>query len=153
MVGICLLALSGFNIAMQYNQNEVWIGITLAIGGGAGLAFLPLMNELIVETTYPVGPATSTGIPNWLSGSFGGALVALSSLVPLSDLDEYPNSVCRDGETQDLSWYISIVTGIGLIYYLFFVYFYRKIDHEFYHYNRYKLCDKFHRNLMQDVTN
>ena len=143
MVGICLLALSGFNIAMQNAQNEVLIGITLAIAGGAGLAFLPLMNELIVETTYPVSPATSTGIPNWLSGPFGGALVALSLLVPLSDLDEYPNSVCRDGESKDLSWYLSIATGIGFVYYLFFVYFYRKIDHEFYHYNRYKLCDKF----------
>ena len=113
---------------MKYAENEILIGITLAISGGAGIAFLPIMNELIVETTYPVGAATSTGIVKLLSGLFGGVLMAFSSLIPLSDLDDYPDSVCRDGESQDLSWFVSIINGIGLVFYLFFVYFYRIFD-------------------------
>ena len=128
MMGISIVALFGFINAMQYPDNEVFIGITLAITGGAGISFLPLMNELIVETTYPVGAATSTVVPNWLSGPLAGVLTALSSLIPLSDLNEYSNSVCRDGESQDLSWFLLILTGVGLVFYLLFVYFYRIFD-------------------------
>ena len=128
MTGISLLGASGFNISMQYPKNEIFIGISLAVMGGAGLACLPLMNELIVETTYPAGEATSIGIPVWLTGPLSGALVALSSVVPYNDPGEYPDSVCRQGETQDLSWFLSIMNGIAGIYYLVFVYFYRKFN-------------------------
>ena len=128
MLGISIVALFGFNISMQYTDNEILIGLTLAISGGAVISFMPLMNELIVETTHPVGAATSTGIPKWLGGIVGGALLALSSLIPFSDIDEYPDSVCRDGQSQDLSWFLSVINGIGLVYYLFFVHFYRIFD-------------------------
>ena len=128
MMGISIVAFFGFINAMQYPDNEVLIGITIAITGGAGVSFLPLTNELIVETTYPAGAATSTGVPNWLSGPFTGLLIALSSLIPLSDQDKYSNTVCRNGETQDLSWFFMIINGVGLVYYLLFVYFYREFD-------------------------
>ena len=128
MTGISLLGASGFNISMQYPKNEIFIGISFAVMGGAGLACLPLMNELIVETTYPAGEATSIGIPVWLTSPLSGALVALSSVIPYSDPSEYPDSVCREGETQDLSWFLSIMIGIAGVYYLFFVYFYRKFN-------------------------
>ena len=81
MTGISLLGASGFNISMQYPKNEIFIGISFAVMGGAGLACLPLMNELIVETTYPAGEATSIGIPVWLTSPLSGALVALSSVI------------------------------------------------------------------------
>ena len=128
MMGISIVAFFGFINAMQYPDNEVLIGITLAITGGAGVSFLPLMNELKVETTYPVGAATSTGVSSWLSGPLSGVLTALSSLVPFSDANGYSNSVCRDGESQDLSWFLLILSGVGLVYYLLFVYFYRIFD-------------------------
>ena len=67
------------------------------------MACMPLTNELIVETTFPAGEATSTGIGNWLAGPLSGLIVALSSLVPYGDIEEYPDSVCRDGELQNLS--------------------------------------------------
>ena len=62
MAGISILGSCGFNIAMQFPKNEILICVSLVILGGAGMACLPLMNELIVETTYPAGEATSTGI-------------------------------------------------------------------------------------------
>ena len=102
---------------MQYAQNEVLIGTFFIATVGSGLSFIPLMNELIIETTYPVGTATSTGIPNWLVGPSSGGLVALSSLIPLVDIDDYPNSVCRDAESQDLSWFLMLMNGFGLVYY------------------------------------
>ena len=126
MIGIVIIGLTGFNIAMQFPKNEILIGVALAVSGGSGLACLPLLNELIVETTYPAGEATSTGISSWLAGPLTGVLVAMSSLISYSNPDEYPVSVCRQGEIQDLSWYLSILIGILAVYYPFFVYFYRK---------------------------
>ena len=121
-----MLGISGFNIAMRYPDNEIAIGITIAVYGGAGLAALPLMNELIVETTYPVGEATSTGVSMMASQLVAALLVALSAIVPSSGSDDYPHTVCRDGESQDLTWYLLFVNGIFILYYPFFVYFYRK---------------------------
>ena len=126
VIGVALLGITGFNIAMRYPNNEIAIGITIAIYGGAGLAALPLMNELIVETTYPVGEATSTGVSMMASQLVAALLVALSAIVPSSGSDEYPETVCRDGESQDLTWYLLFVNGIFILYYPFFVYFYRK---------------------------
>ena len=94
---------------MSFPDNEILIGATLLICGGAGMTCMPLTNELIVETTFPAGEATSTGIGNWLAGPLSGLLVALSSLIPYGDKEEYPNSVCRDGELQNLSWFFSII--------------------------------------------
>ena len=105
--GITILGLCGFNISMTFPNNEILIGVSMVVCG-MGVASLPLSNELIVETTYPAGEATSTSICAWFAGPLSGALVALSSLIPYGDLDNYPESVCRDGELQDLSWFFSI---------------------------------------------
>ena len=136
MTGISILGLCGFGIAFQFPNNEILICLSLVILGGAGFPCLPLVNELIVETTYPAGEATSTGICVCLSGPLSGALVALSSLIPYSNQDEYPDSVCRDGELQDLSWFFSIMNAITIACYLFFAYFYRKIDSFFLHFKK-----------------
>ena len=128
MTGIAILGMCGFGIALQFPNNEILICISLVILGGAVFPCLPLVNELIVETTYPAGEATSTGICACVSGPLSGALVALSSLIPYSDQHDYLDSVCRDGELQDLSWFFSILNAITIVFYLFFVYFYRKFD-------------------------
>ena len=131
--GINILGACGFNIAMNFPNNEILIGVSIAVCS-TGIAILPLSNELIVETTYPAGEATSTSITFLLSGPLSGAFIALSSLIPYGDQNEYPHSVCRDGELQDLSWFITIINGIFLVYFLFFTYFYRKVGHFlFYH--------------------
>ena len=127
MLGLSCFALGGFTIVMQYPENELAIGFTLAIAGGAGLACVPLMNELIIETTYPVGTATSTGIALTTSRIFGTVLIALSTLVPYGDPTDYAMSVCREGELQDLSWYFTITNSMLIIYYFIFVYFYRHV--------------------------
>ena len=114
---------------MNFPNNEIPIGFCLVICS-TSIAMLPLTNELIVETTYPAGEATSTAITVWLAGPLSGVYIALSSLVQYGDQDEYPDSTCREGELQDLSWFLSIMNGIFLVYYLFFDYFYRK-DHQF----------------------
>ena len=125
--GVSILGLFGFNIALTFPDNEILIGISLAISS-TGMAILPLTNELIVENTYPAGEATSTSISFWLSLPLSGVLIAISSLIPYGELTDYPDSVCRAGELQDLSWFFTIMNSIVLIYYLFFVYFYRKFD-------------------------
>ena len=128
LLGITFFALAGFNAVMQYASNEIAIGIFLAVAGGAGLACVPLMNELIIETTYPAGAATSTGIALTSSRIFGAIVIALSTTVPFGDEIEYPKSDCRDGELQDLSWYFFIINSILILYYFVFVFFYRQVD-------------------------
>ena len=113
---------------MQFPNNEILIGASLIVSGGAGMAGVPLINELIVETTYPAGEATSTGIGIWLTASLSGAFIAISSLIPYGELDDYPDSVCRAGELQDLSWFFTILNSIFLVFYLIFAYFYRKFN-------------------------
>ena len=114
--GISVLGACGFNVAMNFPNNEILIGLSIVVCS-ASIALLPLSNELIVETTYPAGEATSTGICVCLSGPLSGALVALSSLIPYSYQHEYPDSVCRDGELQDLSWFFSIMNAITIVCY------------------------------------
>ena len=125
--GLTVLGMCGFNVAMNFPNNEIPIGLCLVICS-TSIAMLPLTNELIVETTYPAGEATSTAITVWLAGPLSGVYIALSSLIPYGDQDEYPDSTCREGELQDLSWFLSIMNGISLVIYFFFCYFYRKAD-------------------------
>ena len=125
--GLSIIGMFGFNIALTFPNNEILIGVSLAICS-AGVAIMPLTNELIVETTYPAGVATSTSIGHWLAYPLSGILIAISSLIPYGELTDYPDSVCRAGELQDLSWFFTIMNSIVLIYYLFFVYFYRKLN-------------------------
>ena len=113
---------------MQYFDNQILIRITLAVCGGAGVAGLPLLKELMVETTYPADGPISTGFLAWLTGPLGGALIALSSLISHSDPDEYPESVCREGEIKDLSCFFPILIGKLGVYYPIFLYFYRKFN-------------------------
>ena len=54
-------------LAMTFPNNEAGIIVSLVVYGGAGLTALPLMNELVVESTYPVGEATSTGFAMMMS--------------------------------------------------------------------------------------
>ena len=125
--GITLLGACGFNIAMNFPNNEILIGVSIVVCS-IGVAILPLSNELIVETTYPAGEATSTAIGIWLAGPVSGALIASSALIPYGDQDDYPYGTCREGELQDLSWFVTMMNGIFLVYYIFFAYFYRKAD-------------------------
>ena len=136
---------------MQFPNHEILICVSLVILGGAGMACLPLMNELIVETTYPAGEATSTGIGVWLTAALSGAIIAISSLIPYGDLNDYPDSVCRAGELQDLSWFFTIMNGIFLVYTLIFAYFYRKFDQICFIKTGYKACH--HLNVRANFKN
>ena len=127
MFGISISAIGGFNVAMQFPKNEIAIGVSLAIAGGAGMACLPLINELIIETTYPVGTATSTGIVLTVSKIFGTILIALSTTIPFGSSADYPMSNCREGELQDLSWFLTIINSVVVIYYFLFVYLFRQV--------------------------
>ena len=122
IIGVAALASIGFNFAMRFPNNEILILITIIIYGGAGLTALPLMNELIVETTYPIGEATSTGMGMIAAQALAAVLVVLSS-IPDQNYDPEP-SVCPEGEGQDLFWFLIMVNAALVLYYPFFVFFY-----------------------------
>ena len=62
LMPVALLGSIAFSIAMMFENNEAWILVTCIVYGAAGLCSYPIACELTVETTYPVGEATSTGI-------------------------------------------------------------------------------------------
>ena len=120
----------------MYPNNEVGIIISLVVYGGAGLTALPLMNELVVESTYPVGEATSTGFAMMMSQvSFFtsekyfrvfqamAAIFVVLSLIPPTGY-EPETSVCPEGQGQNFFWYMVALNALFLLFYPFFLYFY-----------------------------
>lgn len=72
LMPVALLGSIGFTVAMMYPNNDAIIIATCIIYGAPGLAAYPLACELTVETTYPVGEATSTGIFVMIGQLFAG---------------------------------------------------------------------------------
>ena len=62
LIPFALMSSIAFTVAMMFPDNESLILLTCVMYGAAGLSAYPIACELTVETTYPVGEATSTGI-------------------------------------------------------------------------------------------
>ena len=65
------------------------IAFSCALIGAFGLPLLPLGNELVVETTYPVKSTTTTGLV-FLGGQVQGILILIAlELVAQPQAEEY----------------------------------------------------------------
>ena len=108
---------------MMYPNNEAAILITLLVFGGAGLAAVPLMSELVVESTYPVGEATSTGIAMIASQLLSTIFILLSLIPPTGYAPD--TSICLEDQGQNFFWYMMSLNAILVLFYPFFLYFYQ----------------------------
>ena len=122
----------------MYPNNQAGILATLIVFGGAGLTALPLMNELVVESTYPVGEATSTGfamimslvsftlLPTKLNSITERKIQALAaifivlSLIPPTGY-EPEHSICPEDQGQNFFWYMVGLNSVFVLFYPIFI--------------------------------
>ncbi|CAK8688822.1 unnamed protein product [Clavelina lepadiformis] len=72
----CIGSVAFFTFIHNKRSQEALIALSCALIGFFGLPLFPLGNELVVETTYPVEVATSSGLV-FLSGQLQGMLLIL----------------------------------------------------------------------------
>ena len=94
------LALASIFVAycMQSKVEYVSTTIALILFGMCGLSLLPICFELCVETTFPVGQASSSGI-SWISGQFLATLFTILFHLLEDKLD--PDWYEENGITND----------------------------------------------------
>ena len=149
VLAIALVGIIGFNVAMMYPNNEAGILVSLIVYGGAGLTALPLMNELVVESTYPVGEATSTGFAMIMSQVISffysvddthkakvpiklrlllfqalAAIFVVLSLIPPTGY-EPEHSICPENQGQNFFWYMVGLNAIFVLFYPIFIFQYK----------------------------
>ncbi|XP_077972584.1 solute carrier family 49 member A3-like [Styela clava] len=124
---IACLSLVAF--AVMHNREGLWVPIAISCGvfGLFGLPVYPIGNELSVETTYPVGEATSSGIL-FMFGQLQGIVlvVVLSAIGREMSPDELGNSKCTTNDDSEVKVYdmalsTYIMTGYAAIVLIFFV--------------------------------
>ena len=132
MIGVLI----GFMLFIWFattEPNYVAFGFSTAFLGIFAYPTLPMAYELSVETTYPVGPATSAGL-NWIISSLAAFVMEflyapLAKDMPEShDSSKYPNMCVVDGneEIEDKNYRVSlyaitILTAvIGLVWVIFY---------------------------------
>ncbi|CAK8680784.1 unnamed protein product [Clavelina lepadiformis] len=87
--------------AVMHNKANQWVVLTCMCGlfGFFSIPVYPIGNELAVETTYPVGEATSSGI------------VFMSGIYTLYSVPWY----CIHGEVNLFKWFVNQLQGLILI--------------------------------------
>ncbi|CAK8680793.1 unnamed protein product [Clavelina lepadiformis] len=117
--------------AVMHNKANQWVVLTCMCGlfGFFSIPVYPIGNELAVETTYPVGEATSSGIV-FMSGQLQGLILILllqsigTNLDPKPTTDKCTSENLGDIPVQDMSVPVYVMTGYGgfiaLVYIIFF---------------------------------
>nr|CAB3263800.1 major facilitator superfamily domain-containing protein 7-like [Phallusia mammillata] len=129
---IAVLALVAF--AILHNRPNQWVAIAVACGvfGFFGIPVYPIGNELAVETTYPVGEATSSGVV-FMSGQLQGIILVLvlQSIGTEIPKDQQTYQKCASENlgpataVYDMSLPVYIMTGYAGVVLLLFLIFFR----------------------------
>lgn len=139
---ICLvlstLALISFAVMHSYRDLAAPIAVSLGVFGFFALPVYPIGNELCVETTYPVGEATSSGILMMVGQLQGILLLVLFSSLGKELPSDFLGEVCNTSDSAltiyDMAIPLYIMTGVAivvmLVFVLTFVTRYRRLDAE-----------------------
>jgi len=127
---VAILALVAFAVLHNYTGQWVPLGFVCGVFGLFGIPVYPVGNELAVETTYPVGEATSSGIV-FMSGQLQGIILVLvmqSIGTPLSNTTA-PKSLCNSDNLgnipeTNMSVPVYVMTAyaglVGIVFLIFF---------------------------------
>lgn len=128
---IASLALIAFSVVHNRPDQWVLIAITCGVFGLFGLPVYPVGNELSVETTYPVGEATSSGML-FIFGQLQSIVLVIALSAIGSDIpeDKLTNSKCNTNskykvEVKDLAISTYVLTGYAILVMLVFVLVFR----------------------------
>lgn len=97
---IGVMALVGFSILHSQRCMAAPIAILLGVFGFFSLPIYPIGNELSVETTYPVGAATSSGLLFLFGQVQGIVLVVVLGAVAKELPSDFTGQVCKSGKND-----------------------------------------------------
>lgn len=126
---IGVASIIGFGIVHHYEGQRVAIACTLGAFGFFGVPVYPIGNELAVETTYPVGEATSSGVI-FMLGQLQGILLVLVLQSLGKEMTDAPQAVCSaPGQTgvkvYDMTTSVYVMMGYAAVVWLLYVVFFR----------------------------
>ncbi|KAJ8382343.1 hypothetical protein SKAU_G00031210 [Synaphobranchus kaupii] len=112
-IALCALACIGLAVVSQLRDQKAAVAILCSLFGFFGFSIYPVAMELSVESSYPVGEASSSGLL-FISGQIQSIvyMVILQALTqPIADS---PFSRCAAGGAEVLSWRVPVLVMAGL---------------------------------------
>lgn len=131
-LSLCAVACIAFSVVSLMPQQKVAVAVVCSLFGFFGFSIYPVVMELAVECTYPVGEATSSGLI-FVSGQVQSFLYIVLLQALSKRLADSPLSTCGDAV---LSWKVPMLVLGGLtcvfscVFVLFFNTRYRRLEAE-----------------------
>ncbi|KAI4819739.1 hypothetical protein KUCAC02_004975 [Chaenocephalus aceratus] len=131
-LSLSAVACIAFSVVSLMPQQKVAVAVVCSLFGFFGFSIYPVVMELAVECTYPVGEATSSGLI-FVSGQVQSFLYIVLLQALSKRLADSPLSTCGDAV---LSWKVPMLVLGGLtcvfscVFVLFFNTRYRRLEAE-----------------------
>uniref|UniRef100_A0A3Q2ZLP3 Solute carrier family 49 member 3 n=1 Tax=Kryptolebias marmoratus TaxID=37003 RepID=A0A3Q2ZLP3_KRYMA len=131
-MSLAAVACAGFSVVRKYRTQEAAIAAVCSLFGFFGFSVFPVVMELSVECSYPVGEATSAGLV-FVSGQVQSVVYVLVLQALTKPLADSPLSTCGDAA---YSWKLPMMVMAALscfftcVFVLFFNTRYRRLETE-----------------------
>ncbi|KAJ8262531.1 hypothetical protein GJAV_G00167480 [Gymnothorax javanicus] len=112
-ISLCALSCIGVAVVSQLRGQEAAMAVLCSLFGFFGFSIYPIAMELSVESSYPVGEASSSGLL-FISGQIQSIvyMVILQALTqPIADSP----FTCAAGGGETLSWRVPMLVMAGLL--------------------------------------
>ncbi|XP_067409595.1 solute carrier family 49 member A3 [Emydura macquarii macquarii] len=113
-IGFCLTALASiaFALVSRFRNQKAPLALISSLFGFFGFSIYPVVMELAVECSYPVGEGTSTGLI-FVSGQIQGVILMLLLQALTVQTSAAPFSTCDTEEGGALDWTTSTLVMAG----------------------------------------
>ncbi|KAG5845473.1 hypothetical protein ANANG_G00139490 [Anguilla anguilla] len=112
-MSLCALACIGFAVVSQLRDQKAAVAVLCSLFGFFGFSLYPVAMELSVESSYPVGEASSSGLL-FISGQIQSIIYMVILQALTKPIADSPFSTCGTGESQGLSWRVPVLVMAGL---------------------------------------
>ncbi|XP_030050208.1 solute carrier family 49 member A3 [Microcaecilia unicolor] len=111
----CVTALTsiGFALASQVRNQMTLLAVVCSLFGLFGFSIYPICMELSVESSYPVGEGTSTGLI-FISGQIQGIIYMVLFQLLARPLSDTIFATCNVDGVDPLDWKVSILVMAGI---------------------------------------
>ncbi|XP_006893705.1 PREDICTED: major facilitator superfamily domain-containing protein 7 [Elephantulus edwardii] len=135
-IGFCLTSMAcvAFSVVSQLRGQKVWLAVICSLFGFFGMSIAPVVMELAIECSFPVGEGAATGLV-FVLGQMEGVLVMVLMTVLTTRQAGGTFSTCQHGDDA-LDWTASLLLMAGLctacccVFVLFFHTPYRRLQVE-----------------------
>ncbi|XP_064198116.1 solute carrier family 49 member A3-like [Anguilla rostrata] len=112
-MSLCALACIGFAVVSQLRDQKAAVAVLCSLFGFFGFSLYPVAMELSVESSYPVGEASSSGLL-FISGQIQSIIYMVILQALTKPIADSPFSTCGTGGSQGLSWRVPVLVMAGL---------------------------------------